>query len=415
MRNFEQYKKKNCRYCDNHLPETFLDLGVMPLANSFIEESKKEEEEFVCPLSITRCDTCGLVQLTHVVPADLMFSHYLYVSSTTKTFKTHFAEYAKQAKSKLQKKDRGLAVDIGSNDGLLLSCFQNEGMTAVGVEPALNLSSEANKNGFKTLNKYFNEECVNLITKEYGKADIITANNVFAHIDDVQDVCRNVNKLLDDNGIFIIEFPYMAVMLEDMVFDMIYHEHLSYINITPLKYLLKKFDLEIFSIDRVASHGGSLRVFIKKVKGSYPIDKIMDDLLKMELEKGYNEMPAYTKFAEKVQAVKNTLIQFVNENKSSGKSIAGYGAPAKGNTLINYCLFNDKQIDFIVDDNPLKQSMLSPGAKIPIVPGAYLHEHPTDFLIIFAWNFAKEIIEKNSALKQKGVKFIIPLPEPKIV
>ncbi len=415
MNTFENYKKKECRYCDSTLPEAFLDMGIMPLANSFIEKNKKDQAEFVCPLSVTRCTTCGLVQLTHVVPPELMFSHYLYVSSTTRTFKEHFAQYAGQVKNLLHKKDNILAVDIGSNDGLLLASFQNKGITAVGVEPASNLSKEANAKGLTTINKFFNEECVNTIIKKYGKANVVTANNVFAHIDDVQSVCRNVNDLLDDNGIFVIEFPYLAVMLEDMVFDMIYHEHLSYILVTSLQYLLKRFSLEIFYIEKVASHGGSLRVFIKKQKGIYQVSKEVDEFLKMESEKGYNDQSSYHAFAEKVKNIKKKIMQFVDESRRSGKNVAGYGAPAKGNTLINYCLFDDKQIDFIVDDNPLKQDMLSPGAKIPVVSSLYLYEHPVDILIIFAWNFAKEILEKNNTLRKKGVKFIIPLPEPKIV
>ncbi|MBL7892789.1 MAG: class I SAM-dependent methyltransferase [Bacteroidia bacterium] len=411
----EQYKKIACRYCDAKLPNAILELGSMALANSFLTKDQENEKEFECPLSITRCTNCGLVQLTHVVPADLMFSNYLYVSSTTATFRKHFADYARSMKEKSIKKENLLAVDIGSNDGLLVSCFINEGMKAVGVEPAKNLSDDANKRGIETINHYFDENTVQQIIKKHGKADIITANNVFAHIDNSQSVCKNAFDLMSDDGIFVIEFPYLVTMVDEMLFDMIYHEHLSFIALTPLKFLLARFKLEIFDVDIVSSHGGSLRVQIQKMGSKHPISKRVVDMLKSEQSRGFNDQPIYLDFAEKVYHVKNKLVGFVDQAKKEGKTISGYGAPAKGNTLINFCKFTPLKIDYIVDDNPLKQNMLSPGAKIPVVPSSYLNDHPTDYVIIFAWNFAKEIIEKLQHLKNKGVKFIVPLPEPTIV
>ena len=405
----------NCRYCDTVLLKPFLELGSMALANSFINLEDAKKDEFQCPLSLTRCSRCGLIQLTHVVPADLMFSNYLYVSSTTQTFKTHFAEYAKSAKAKLFKKEGGIAVDIGSNDGLLLSCYQNVGLRAVGVEPAKNLSEDANRRGITTVNDYWGEAAVSRILSEWGPADIISGNNVFAHIDDIQAVLRNVDTLLDDKGIFVIEFPYLVTMCEKMLFDMIYHEHLSYIAVTPLKYVLSRFNLEIFTIEQVASHGGSLRVFIQKKGAGRTISPEVESLLQLEAKGGYNENPAYEKFAKEVYQVKESLIQFVNQAQAEGKTISGYGAAAKASTIANFCAFNPSQIDYIVDDNPLKQNKLMPGAKIPVVPNSHLTAHPTDYVIIFAWNFASEIIKKLESLKQKGIKFIIPLPKPHIV
>lgn len=411
----DKYVRNNCRYCNSKLPQAILELGSQPLANSFLKKEEAQNPEFTCPLNITRCTNCGLVQLTHIVPADLMFSHYLYVSSTTKTFQTHFAEYARDLKEKSARKDHLFAVDIGSNDGLLVSCYMNEGMKAVGVDPAKNLAEDANKRGISTINRYFDEETVSMIKKQYGNADIISGNNVFAHIDDIQSVCRNVANLLSDTGIFVIEFPYLSIMLEDMVFDMIYHEHVSYINVTPLKYLMALHQLEIFDIKKVASHGGSLRVFIQKKGGAYKIANVVTLYLNDEEQKGYNTQQAYIDFADRVTKVRESLLEFIKVAKGEKKSIAGYGAPAKGNTIINYCNFNPEQISFIVDDNPLKQNMLAPGSKIPVVNSQYLAEHPTDYVIIFAWNFAEEIIKNNKQLKEKGVKFIIPLPKPKII
>ncbi len=410
-----KYLKKKCRYCNAKLGKAFLDLGSTPLANSFLTKEEKNKVEFECPLKLVRCPVCGLIQLTHVVPAEMMFANYLYVSSTTKTFQIHFAEYARSVKKRLKPIASPLAVDIGSNDGLLLSCYQKEGMRIVGVDPASNLAEEANKKGLATINDYFGAESAQKIIDEFGKAHVISGNNVFAHIDGTQDVLRNVKKLLDSDGLFVIEFPYLGVMLEDMVFDMIYHEHMSYIHLAPLKYVLDQFDMKIFAVEEVSSHGGSLRVFIEHKTGPYPISKEVEELAAKEEEDGYNTEEIYHKFANRVYEVKRKLNQFVEDAKKEGKTISGYGAPAKGNTLINFCKLTSKEIDYIVDDNPLKQNMLAPGSKIPVVPSSRLREEPTDIVIIFAWNFADEIIEKLEDLRAKGTQFIVPLPKPKIV
>lgn len=388
----------------------------MPLANSFLRREELNEKEFVCPLSVTWCTHCRLVQLTHVVPPEKMFSNYLYVSSTTATFKKHFSDYAKEAKKRLDKKSGPiLAVDIGSNDGLLLSCYQREGMTAVGIEPAKNLSQEANRNGFATVNDYFGASSVQEILSRWGGADIVSGNNVFAHIDDIPNVCRSVNELLQPKGIFIIEFPYLVTLLEDILFDMIYHEHLSYIAVAPLKFLLAEFDLEIFAIEKVPSHGGSLRVFIQKKHGGRVISPEVASFLKTEEEKGCGSIRTYQDFAQKVCQVKRELLSFVEKIESEGKSVAGYGAPAKGNTLINFCGLTSDQIDYLVDDNPLKQNLFTPGAKIRVVASRHLFENPTDYVILFAWNFAEEILKKLQPLKPQGTKFIVPLPQPRLM
>ena len=412
---FQRFQKKTCRYCDIKLEKPFLDLGISPLANSLPLAQEAAKEEFVCPLRLVKCQTCHLIQLSHVVPAEMMFSNYLYVSSTTQTFRDHFSEYAKSLRSKLTKRNNVLAVDIGSNDGLLLSCYKREGFRAVGVEPAENLSKLANQNGHTTINRFFDAKSVEEIIKEYGHADIVSANNVFAHIDDIQSVLRNVNQLLDSDGIFVIEFPYLGTMLEELLFDMIYHEHLSYISVVSLNYALVRFGFKMFAIDYVSSHGGSLRVFIQKAKGPYAINKTVKTFLESEKKRGYERTAVYERFASDVKKVGDEIVKCVSDLKSKGHSISGYGAPAKATTLTNFCVLNRGQIDFVVDDNPLKQNRLVPGTKIPIVSSDHLLKHPTDYVIIFAWNFAKEILAKLVPLKDKGTHFIIPLPSVKVV
>jgi SAM-dependent methyltransferase len=410
----DQYKIKECRYCDAPIGEAFLELGVQPLANNLVQPNSTEEE-FKCDLSLVLCDNCKHTQLTHIVPADLMFKHYLYVSSTTQTFRDHFAAYAADLRGKSKLNDGGFAVDIGSNDGLLVKCYRNEGFNAVGVDPAENLAKAANEAGILTINKYFDESCVKTIIQDFGKADVISCNNVFAHIGDIQSVVRNVTGLLSDVGILTIEFPYYVLMHDNLVFDMIYHEHVSFMNVEPLQFLMNKFGLEIFDIQEVDSHGGSLRVYVSWKDGAYSISDKVQSYIINEQEKGYNTKEKAEEFATKVLGIKDKLWGFVNQAKAEGKTVAGYGAPAKASTIINFCEFGPDDIDFIIDDNPLKQNLLSPGTHIPIMSSKVLEEMTPDYLIIFAWNFATEIIKNNGHLKDRGVKFIVPLPEPKLV
>ncbi|HCM41784.1 MAG TPA: hypothetical protein DIS66_00510 [Candidatus Omnitrophica bacterium] len=425
----DQYRKKICRYCDSPLGKSFLDLGANhPLANSLPRKEDLNTPQFVCPLELVKCGHCHLVQLAHAVPADLMFKDYLYVSSTTKTFREHFAAYAQTVKSKLTHISDPVAVDIGSNDGLLVSCYMKEGMKAVGVDPAENLAKQANAEGRPTLNRYFDAVCVKEIISKYGKAHAISANNVFAHIDDIQSVCRNVFDLLDDQGFFVIEFPYLVTMLDEMLFDMIYHEHVSYIGVTSLQFLMQKFGGRVFDIQQVSSHGGSLRVFICKQAASYQAQPIVAQLLKLEKDKGCLENAVYEKFAARVLNFKKDLNTLLSGLRSEGKTICGYGAPAKATTIVNFCELTPKQIDYIVDDNPLKQGRFVPGGQcpsasapngatgcIPIVPSSHLESKPADYILIFAWNFAKEIMSKLPHLQDRGVQFIVPLPEPHVI
>lgn len=412
---YEQYKTKTCRYCDTPLGKAFLDLGSQPLANNLPPKADAAQPEFHCPLAVVKCPACHLVQLTHSVPAHLMFDEYLYVSSTTQTFRTHFAEYAGDVRKRLSEKENPLAVDIGSNDGLLVSCYEKSGMRGVGVEPAKNLAADAKKRGITTLNRYFGEGTVREIVAKYGKADAISANNVFAHIDDIQSVARNVRELLADDGFFVIEFAYLVTMLEKMFFDMIYHEHVCYIGVTALGFFMERFGMEIFDITEVGTHGGSLRVFIQKKGGPRARMPVVERFLREEKEKGCLETKAYRDFAARVMGFKTILNSMIAKLKDQGKTISGYGAPAKASTIINFCGLTPREIDYIVDDNPMKQNRLIPGRKIPIVTSAHLNGNPTDFVLIFAWNFAREIIAKIEPLRAKGVQCIIPLPEPVIV
>jgi len=406
-----QYKKNLCRYCDTPLPAPFLELGTMPLANNLPRKEDLSTPEFACPLSLVFCEKCGLVQLSHVVPPELMFSHYLYVSSTTKTFQEHFAEYARDVRGRITG-DKPLAVDLGSNDGLLLSCYQKEGMRICGVDPAKNLAAEANQKGLTTLNHFFNQGSVDEILKRFGAASVVSGNNVFAHIDNIQSVLKNVSRLLAPQGIFVIEFPYLGTMLDELLFDMTYHEHLSYIGVTALKFVAERFGFQIFDIREVPSHGGSLRVFMQKQEGGRVPAAVVQQFLDREKQEKHLVLATHQAFAQRVLRVKDDFVKLIRQLKSQGKTISGFGAPAKASTLCNFYGLTPDLIDYVVDDNPLKQNRYIPGMHIPIVPSSHLQAHPTDYVVIFAWNFAREIMKKIGHLENRGTRFLVPLFNP---
>ena len=400
-----------CRLCNNERLIPLLNLGKTPLANSYPpKEQLGNEEEF--PLEIALCDSCKLVTLTFVADPKTMFSDYLYVTSTTKTFQLHFTKMAEDLIRQFKLNNNSLVVDIGSNDGLLLSGFKKMGAKVVGVEPATNLAKLANQAGIETLNDFFNEGTVEEIIKKQGKADIITATNVFAHIDDIQSVTHNVKKLLKDEGVFVIEAAYLIDMINQMTFDSIYHEHLCYYSLTPLANFFKRFNMRVFDVKHVDTHGGSLRVFVCNQNSRHHESPDVQKMLDNEI--AANKVENLKAFASRVTHTKKALVDCIKSLKSQGKKIAGYGAPAKATTLLNFCGLDSSDIDYIVDDNPMKVGLHLPGTKIPIVSSKSLDEKNPDYILILAWNFSKEIMEKTKRYHDQGIKYIIPVPEATI-
>lgn len=409
------HKKMKCRICKNNNLKKFLSLGKTPLANSFLSKKELNQKEKSFPLEICFCNNCKLVQLTHVVPGELMFKNYVYVSSTTNTFKQHFNKMAEDISNTFNLSKNSLVVDIGSNDGLLLRAFQKFGARTIGIEPATNVARIAEQNGVETINDFFSENSVKKIISRRGNAGIITAANVFAHVNNLDEFIGNVKKLLKKDGIFVIEVQYFADTIEKMTFDNIYHEHLSYFTLTPLIYFFKRHGMEVFNAQRVASHGGSLRVFIKNAGSKYEIDGAVKEALVYENKLGINDFELYKQFADKVYIAREKLVSLLKRIKREGKSIAGYGAPAKGNTLLNFCKIGTDYIGYIVDDNPLKIGLYTPGMHISVVSSEVLDEKKPDYILILAWNFAEEILSKTKKYSDAGVKFIIPLPEPVVI
>lgn len=404
-----------CRICNNENLEKVLSLGESSLANNFLKKEDLEKEEPKFPLELVFCSTCKLVQLSYVVDPELMFKNYVYVSSTSNTFRQHFTKMAEDLTKDFDLDGNSLAVDIGSNDGVLLKGFQKFNIKVMGVEPATNVAKIAEENRVETINSFFNKEVIGKIIGKKGKADVATACNVFAHIDNIDSVIENVKLLLKDSGIFVIEVQYLVNTIEDMTFDNIYHEHLSYYSLTALKYFFEKHNMEIFDVKKVPTHGGSLRVFVQQKNSKHKMNGNVNKILDYENKIGINNINVYKEFAEKVYSVKEKLNSCIKNIKKENRIIVGYGAPAKSTTLLNLCSIGKKEIDYIVDDNPLKIGLYTPGTHIPVLSSEELEKNTPDYILILAWNFALEILEKTKKYADKGVKFIIPLPEPRIV
>jgi SAM-dependent methyltransferase len=342
-----------------------------------------------------------------------MFKEYVYVTGASRPMQTHFSGLAEDAIKDFKFDKESLVVDIGSNDGTLLQCFSRFGLRILGIEPASNIARLAVASGTPTINEFFNEDCATNICKKYGHADIITATNVFAHIDDLESLLHGINRLLSDGGVFIIEVPYLLNLLNNMEFDTIYHEHLSYFAIHPLVYLFKKFGMEIVNVKQIPVHGGSVRVFVQRSPKQQ--SKNVTKLLLMEQETKLDSLETYMKFAEDVALVKKKLVKLLKALKNKKSRITGYGATAKSNTLLNYCEIGTDILDYISDTTQFKQGRYTPGTHIPIVPEEKFHEDLPDFALLLAWNYAEEILQKESKYREKGGKFILPIPEPKVV
>ncbi|MBI5357161.1 methyltransferase domain-containing protein [Candidatus Collierbacteria bacterium] len=406
---------ERCRICGSKELVEFLDLGEMPLPNAFLKSKQEKKTEKKFPLRVGFCPRCTLVQLLDIVDPELMFRNYVYIPSASKTRLDNFFQIAQEMIRKLPVKKNKLAVDIGSNDGSLLVEFKKLGVRTLGVDPAENLAKVAELKGVETLAAYFSPATAAKIVKKYGNADYITATNVVAHIEDLHGLFSGVKTLLSKNGLFVCEFPYLLDLVEKKYFDTIYHEHLSYFSAAAIKYLLDKKGLFIVDIRRTAIDGGALRITIAKDRADYIRTAAIGDLLKLEESFGINRPETYLKFGEEVARLGERLRKKILEIKSKRKSVVGYGASARGNILLNYCGIDGEVMDFIVDSTPYKQGLLAPGSHIPIAPEEAINNVQPDFAVILAWNFAEEIMEKQFKYLENGGKFIIPVPDVKVV
>ncbi|MEK6957779.1 MAG: class I SAM-dependent methyltransferase [archaeon] len=408
-------KLKHCRICGSQDLTNYLDLGSLPLANGFVKGESEEEPRF--PLEVMYCGNCGLSQLGLVVDPKILFSYYPYRSSISRTFQNHCSEMAEVAKQYFPNPKDTLVVDIASNDGCLLNEFKKKGFKVLGVDPAKNIAKIANERGIETLCEFWGPETAGKITKR-GKAKIITATNVFAHVHDVNGFVANAKKALAEDGMLIFEFHYAGDLIGKTEFDTIYHEHLSYFLLRPLTFLFGKHGMRIFDARIFPVHGGALRIYAVNKDNPLEDKDSVKELLEFEKNNGLDRIETYYRFRENVEKIKRDFSRLMRKFRKEGKLVAGFGAAAKGNTLLNYCGINRDFIKFIVDETPEKQGLLYAGTKIPVKGFEAIREMKPDYIIIFPWNFSKEIISKVSQVKEfreKNGKYVIPIPEVRIV
>lgn len=405
-----------CRICASDELEEVISLGTTPLANAFLKkEDFDSEKEY--PLRAYFCHSCNLLQLLDVVDSKELFSHYVYFTSVMPTPK-HFVDYAQSVMRQFignpASEANKLIVEIGSNDGLLLQAFKEAGARVLGVDPAENVAKVANERGIPTIADFFSERLAKKIKMEHGPAKAIIGNNVIAHIDDQQDLFRGVKHLLAPKGVFVLEAPYLVDMFENLSFDTIYHEHLSYLAVRPLMRLFEQFDMEIFDVQEFPVQGSSIRVFACH-QGDYPISSSVQSLIQKELTLGLQAAASYHALMKRIEGLRDTVMKKVRDLKKDGKRLAAYGAPAKGNTLLNYFKLGPDVLDYATEELPLKVGSYTPGMHIPVIHIDEARKHPPDYYVMLAWNYKEKILEKESAYLKAGGHFIVPIGEVEVI
>lgn len=402
----------NCFICGEKKLYKFLDLGYHPPSDAFLRAEDLKKPEVTYPLELCLCESCYLVQLNYAVDPEKLFCNYVYNTAVNNSLKKSFEILVNNLVKRFNLSETDLAIDIGSNDGTLLSYYIPHKVKILGIDPSSS-TSMALGNNIPTVVDFFTQDLAAKVIKEHGQAKIITATNVFAHVNKLDDFVAGVKDLLTDDGVFISESGYLLDFIEKLQYDSIYHEHLRYYSLKPLQVLFKKHDMEIIDARRGFIHGGSIIVYAAK-KGKYPVSENVNKLIKLEEESGLYNKETFDNFANRVRANKFKIQKLVLDLKNQGKSIVGIGAPAKGNTLINYCHLDKESIDYLVEKSELKIGMFSPGKHIPVIAEEQLYKNQPDYALMLSWNIAEELIPKIRNNGYKG-KFIIPHPEPEIV
>jgi C-methyltransferase C-terminal domain/Putative zinc binding domain/Methyltransferase domain len=407
----------DCRLCGRALHHTFVDLGMSPLCEAILDAAQLDEMERFFPLRPRVCHECFLVQLEeYVAPEDIFDDRYPYFSSFSDSWVEHAGRYADAAIERLSLDGSSFVVEIGSNDGYLLQHFVARGIPVLGVEPAPNVAAAATGRGIRTLVRFFGTDTAREIAAEHGPADLIVGNNVLAQTPHLNDFVGGQKALLARDGVITMEFPHLLRLVAGNQFDTIYHEHFSYFSFMTAEAVFAEHGLTVFDVEELATHGGSLRIFARHADDvTKPVTAAVTELRERELAAGVHDLFFYETFAENVKRAKRDLLQFLIDAKREGKSVVAYGAPGKGNTLLNYCGIRQDLVDFAVDRNPHKHGKFTPGTHIPIRHPSALEEEKPDYVLILPWNLANEIIEQVAYIRDWGGHFVVPIPEVRVL
>lgn len=403
-----------CVACGQARVEQFLDLGKTALANKFLTEQELSNPEPCYPLTVGFCHDCGHVQLVHIVPPEEMFTDYLYLSAASDTLSSHLKEFSDIVVGRYGLGSNDLAIDIGCNDGTLLEGFRSHGLKVLGVDPARNLAELTEDSKIERMVAFFNSKSASEIVGRRGKASAITATNTFPHIPDLPDFLAGIKSVLAPDGVFALEMHYLLDLVQQRAFDTIYHEHVSYWALAPMKALFERHGLEITDVERLPIHHGQLRVFAQH-KGRHEIALAVDQVLQEERAYGLGNFQTYLDLAVGALEIKQDLSRTLRQLKTDGKSVVAYGAPAKGSTLLEFLGIDRDTVAYIVDRSPLKQGRYTPGTHIPIVSPERLLDDQPDYVLLLAWNFVEEIMEQQSEYRRRGGSFIMPIPKTEII
>jgi SAM-dependent methyltransferase len=407
----------NCRFCGERLQTSFVNLGMSPLCQTHIEQHQLNHMEPFYPLHAWVCQNCFLVQLEeYVAPANIFSSEYAYFSSYSDSWVEHARRYAEMMRERFALSSHSLVMEIASNDGYLLQHFVAAGVPVLGIEPAANVAKAAQERGVRSEVCFHGTTSADKIVAKYGQADVVLGNNVLAHVPDLNDFVAGMRRLLKPSGVITMEFPHLLRLMEHNQFDTIYHEHFSYFSFYTVEQVFAAHQLTLFDVEELPTHGGSIRIYARHTGDtSKPVGDRVRELRQRELGLGFDRLETYQSFGEQVKATKRELLSFLIALKGKGKSIAGYGAPGKGNTLLNYCGIGPDFLDYTVDRSPYKQGKYTPGMHIPILPPEQIRATRPDYVLILPWNLKDEITAQMSFIHEWGGQFIIPIPKPKIV
>jgi 2-polyprenyl-3-methyl-5-hydroxy-6-metoxy-1,4-benzoquinol methylase len=407
---------RSCRHCGAALEQSFCDLGLSPLANSYLSREQLSQGEMFYPLHAFVCERCFLVQLQQFESPGQIFSDYAYFSSYSDSWLDHARTYTQQMVARFGLDSTSSVIELASNDGYLLQYFAEKGIPVLGIEPAANVALVAEARGIPTLVRFFGTETAAALLKEHRRADLLLGNNVLAHVPDLNDFVRGMKIVLKPDGLITMEFPHLLRLMEDNQFDTIYHEHFSYFSFMTVARVFASHGLRLFDVQQLPTHGGSLRIFATHAENTtHEVAPAVAALLEQERYAGLESLATYASFLERVKKTKRGLLKFLFEVKDQGKTIVGYGAPAKGNTLLNYCGIGPDIIEYTVDRSPHKQGKFLPGSRVPIFHPDKIRETKPDYVLILPWNLEKEIASQMAYIEDWGAHFVVPIPDVRVL